>query len=135
MSKKNAGLLAKLYLIGMALVAVGFICPIFANKLGSLNGFKFVTKNSSSISAAVILIFIGAVAGIVLEFISVKNSKLLKLVALVVSILGGVILFAKVNDNAISKFVGNQFLKNASIGFYLIIVGWICSVIGWIKAK
>ena len=134
MANKRLGL-AVLYPLGAALTAVGFICPVFGKGRLAMNGFDLVTKNSSAISIGVILVFIGAIAAIILCFLSVKNVKLLKLVAIVLSILGGVILIARMNDNAISKLVGKGFLKHTAVGFYLIIVGWILSIVGFVKSK
>ena len=134
MASKKAGL-AALYPLGAALTAIGFICPVFGKGRGAMNGFDLVTKNSSAISIGVILVFAGAIAAIILCFLKVKNARLLKLVALVVSIVGGVILVVRMNDNAISKLVGKGFLKHTAVGFYLIIVGWILSLVGFVKSK
>ena len=134
MASKKIGV-SGLYPLGAALTAIGFICPVFGKGRGAMNGFDLVTKNSSAISIGVILVFIGAIAAIILCFLKVKNVRLLKLVALVLSILGGVILVVRMNDNAISKLVGKGFLKHTAVGFYLILVGWILSLVGFIKSK
>ncbi len=140
MSKKNLGLLSNLYLVGSLLVAVGFCCPVF--KMSKyINGFKIFgeafnnSKNFSPLAFGVILIFIGAVFGIYLCFSNLKNMKMMKIIALAVSILGGIILCVYINDNAFYKVVAKSFLKHAFIGFYMIIVGWIVSIVGYIKGE
>lgn len=134
MGKKNSGILS-LYFIGMVLTAAGFCLPIFSALKKSMNGFSFVTNDFSIVSLGVLLIFIGAAAGAVLCFVTVKNARLLKLIALAASILGGIILIIRINDNAISKFIGKQFLKHTAIGFYLIIAGWIAAAAGYLKSR
>ena len=134
MASKKIGVSA-LYPLGAALTAIGFICPVFGKGRGAMNGFDLVTENSSAISIGVILVFAGAIAAIILCFLKVKNARFLKLLALVVSIVGGVILVVRMNDNALSKLVGKGFLKHTAVGFYLIIVGWILSLVGFVKSK
>ncbi|MFA6937557.1 MAG: hypothetical protein WCQ67_04945 [Treponema sp.] len=134
MAKKNVNNL--LYIIGCALVVVGFFTPIFQLKtvFGNLSssGFGLVKQfnNASDTLAlvATLLVFIGAVAGIVCFFISKKS--LWNIVCLAVSILGGLILFANTSDLGIN-FAGN-FL---SVGFYLIVIGWVVSIVGIILSS
>ena len=135
MGKKGFGILENLYLCGCALIAIGFCLPVFSALKRGVNGFALVSKDFSVVSLGVLLIFIGAVAGIVLCFIGIKNAKLLKLAAIALSILGGIILVVRMNDNAISRLVGKGFLKNTAIGFWLIIVGWITAAVGYFKTR
>src|SRR5574344_2106258 len=124
MAKKNVNNL--LYIIGCALVVVGFFTPIFQLKtvFGNLSsaGFglikQFNNANDTLALIATLLVFIGAVAGIVCSFLSKKS--LWTIVCLAVSILGGLILFT-----------GN-FL---SVGFYLIVIGWVVSIVGIILSS
>lgn len=81
------------------------------------------------------MIFIGAAAGTVLCFVKIKNVKLFKLIALAASILGGIILALKMNNSALSRLIGKEFLKHATFGFYMIIAGWIIVIAGFAKTK
>ena len=136
MGKKSSGIMGYLYLIGMALVAIGFCLPMFKGGLGSASGFKFLDfDNFGFVTIGGLLIFIGGVLGVVLCFVKTKNSKLLKLVALAASIVGGIILVIGFNDSWLGKLVGKGFLKHAYIGFYMIIVGWVVGICGYLTEK
>lgn len=135
MGKKNVGIVQHLYLAGMAVCAIGFLCPLFKALGQTANGFSLISKDSSVISTGILLIFIGAVAGAVLCFVKVKNVKLFKLIALAASILGGIILVVQMNNSALSRLVGKEFLKHATFGFYMIIAGWIIAIAGFVKTK
>lgn len=135
MGKKSVGIVQHLYLAGMAICAIGFLCPLFKALGQTANGFSLISKDSSVISTGILLIFIGAVAGAVLCFVKVKNVKFFKLIALAASILGGIILVVQMNNNALSRLVGKEFLKHATFGFYMIIAGWIIAIAGFIKTK
>ncbi len=135
MGKKNVGIIQHLYLVGMAICAIGFLCPLFKALGQTANGFDLISKDSSVISAGILLIFIGAVAGAVLCFVKIKNAKLFKLIALAASILGGIILVVQMNNSALSRLIGKEFLKHATFGFYMIIAGWIIAIAGFIKTK
>ena len=140
MAKKSK--LPLIYLIGVALVIVGFCLPVFRNgtvqKIASafggnsgVNGFKFISsENFNFVNLGAILIIAGAIAGAVLSFVSVKNSDMLKLVCIVVSIVGGVILFVGCTQDAAYKFIAKGFLKNAFVGFYMILAGWVVGLVG-----
>ena len=56
------------------------------NDFLDFDNFGFVTIGG-------LLIIIGAVLGVVLNFVNAKNKKMLQLVALIVSIAGGIVLF------------------------------------------
>lgn len=128
---KKVSVLSYLYLIGMALVAIGFCCPMFSGAFNSsANGFKFINfDNSGFVTIGALLIFVGAVAGIVAQF--VKQLSGLKLIFLLVSIVGGIILVVGFTTNGgIYKAIGKGLLKHAAVGFYLVIAGWIVSLCG-----
>lgn len=126
MAKKSVSITSYLYVIGMAITAIGFIVPVFSAFGGNitLNGFDLVGKGDSVMKIAVLLVFIGAVAGIILQF--VMNKSLYKLIALVVTIAGGLYCFFNTNDIGI-KLAG----KFLGIGFYLIIIGWCVAAVGF----
>ena len=134
MGKKKVNLLSYLYLIGMAVVAIGFCCPMFKGLFGSTaNGFKFINfDNSVFVSIGALLIFIGAIAGIVVKFVPSLQKNKLDFLCLLVSIAGGVILLVGFTTNGgIYKAIGKAFLKNAVVGFYMIIIGWVAAIVGY----
>lgn len=126
------------YFIGMALVAVGFCCPMFKGKLlgGTSNGFDYINfQNFDFVSLGAILILVGAILGLVFCSVKIKNLNFLKLLAVVLSIVGGIVLIIGFNDNAVYKAVAKGFLKHAYIGFYMILAGWILGIVGWVTKK
>lgn len=134
MGKKKVNLLSYLYLIGMAVVAIGFCCPMFKGLFGSTaNGFKFINFNNSVfVSIGALLIFIGAIAGIIVKFVPSLQKNKLDFLCLLVSIAGGVILLVGFTTNGgIYKAIGKAFLKNAVVGFYMIIIGWVAAIVGY----
>lgn len=126
-----------LYLIGVIAVVVGFCLPIFkGNILGTTaNGFSFIDfEHSGFVTIGALLIFSGAVVGIISCFIS-QMSKL-KLLFIIISIVGGVILIIGFTTNGgFYKAIGKGFLKHAYVGFYIILVGWVLGLIGAITSK
>ena len=131
---KKVNALSYLYLIGMALAAIGFCCPMIKGLFGSsANGFNFINfDNSGFVTIGALLIFIGAVAGVLACF--VPQLKSLKFIFLIVRIVGGVILIVGFMTNGgIYKAIGKHLLKNAMFGFYLVIAGWIVALIGNFK--
>ena len=82
-----------------------------------------------------ILIFAGAVLGLLFCFLKSKNTNLLKLVGLIATIAGGVVLFIGYNDNMLAKGIGKFFIDIATYGFYMIIAGWIVALVGWVTKK
>jgi hypothetical protein len=131
MAKKSSPVLTDyLYIIGMAVTVVGFILPIFSAFGGkiTLNGFDLVGKGDSAMKIAVLLVFIGAAAGIVFQL--VRTSSLYRLIALVVTIAGGLYCFFNTNDIGI-KLAG----KFLGIGFYLIIIGWCVGAAGFFLSR
>ena len=133
---KKSSVMSYLYLIGLALVVVGFLCPMFKGGLAEPNGFDFLNfEDFGFVTIGGLFIFIGAIAGVVLNFVKIKNAKMLKLVSLIVSIAGGVILVIGFNDNVVYKFLAKGLLKHAYIGFYVVIVGWIVALLGHFSSK
>ncbi len=136
MGKKSVKL-PLIYLIGVALVAIGFCLPMFKSAVKSPNGFNFINfDHFGATTVAALLIFCGAIAGAVFCFISIgKNTSLVRLLCIVISIIGGIILIVKFNDNWLTKQIGKGFIKHAYIGFYMIVVGWIAGLFGGITNK
>ena len=125
-----------IYLIGMALVVIGFICPMFDLFIGTLNGFDFINFKEFGITTiGALLIIAGAVLGLVFCFVGGKNSGMLKLVGLLVSIAGGVVLIIGYSDNMFSRGIGKFFVDVATYGFYMILAGWIVGVVGYVMKK
>ena len=133
MAKK--GSLPLIYLIGMALVVIGFICPVFDFGIKE-NGFDFINfDNFGFKTIGALLIIAGAVLGLVFCFVGGKNSGMLKLVGLLVSIVGGIVLIIGYSDNMFSKGIGKFLINNATYGFYMILAGWIVGVVGYVMKK
>ena len=130
MSRKSGSL--PLYLIGMILVAVGFFLPIFKVSIGpfsgSTNGFDLVGNGNSMMKIAALLVFAGAVVGVICSFIN--KGGLLKLLALIVSIAGGLYCFFNTSSTAHSIL-----FKIVGVGFYLIIAGWVIALLGYLASK
>ena len=55
MEKKNIGIIQHLYLAGMAICAIGFLCPLFKALGQTANGFSLISKDFSVISAGILL--------------------------------------------------------------------------------
>lgn len=135
MAKKKSSM-SLIYLIGMALIAIGFFCPMF--KAGPIepNGFDFLNfENFGFVTIGGLLLIVGAALGLILCFLKVKNAGTLKLIALILSIAGGVVLIIGFNDNAIYKVIAKGLLKHAYIGFYLVVAGWVTGIIGFLTKK
>ena len=135
MGKKSS--LPLIYLIGVALVAVGFCLPMFKGLGATPSGFRFIDfDHFGATTIAALLIFCGAVAGVVFCFVSAgKNTSLIRLVCIIISIVGGLILIIKFNDNWLTKTIGKGFIKHAYIGFYMVLVGWVVGLIGAVTKK
>lgn len=135
MGKKSS--LPLIYLIGMALVAIGFFCPMFKGLFGSsANGFDFIknAKEGGFVAIGSILIIVGAICGIVSCF--VPQLKGLKLVFAIVSLAGAIILIIGFTTNGgIYKAIGKQLLKRAMIGFYMVVVGIVAGICGAVTNK
>lgn len=131
MAKKGG--LNLLYLIGMVAVVVGSFLPIITISLGFLGKiditlFKAFQNLKSLDSWLALIMVIAAVVGAVLELVGSKNSGMLKLVALIVSVVCGLIMFAN------AGFFKHWF-KITGIGFYVILAGWIVAAVGKLLKK
>ena len=135
MGKKSS--LPLIYLIGMALVAIGFFCPMFKGLFGSsANGFDFISnaKEGGFVAIGSILIIAGAIAGIVACF--VPQLKGLKLIFALCVLAGAIILIIGfLTNGGIYKAIGKQLLKRATVGFYLVVVGIVAAVFGAVSNK
>ena len=135
MGKKSS--LPLIYLIGMALIAIGFFCPMFKGLFGSsANGFDFIknAKEGGFVAIGSILIIAGAICGILACFI--PQLKGLKLVFAIVTLAGAIVLIIGFTTNgAIYKAIGKQLLKRAMVGFYMVVVGIVASICGAITNK
>ena len=135
MGKKSS--LPLVYLIGMALIAIGFFCPMFKGLFGSsANGFDFIknAKEGGFVAIGSILIIVGAICGIVACF--VPQLKGLKLVFAIVALAGAIVLIIGFTTNGgIYKAIGKQLLKRAMFGFYMVVVGIVLGVCGAITGK
>ena len=133
MAKKGFNL--SIYLIGMAVTVIGFCLPMF-KIFGSngKNGFGFINfDNSGFVTIGALLIIIGAVAGLVVSLLG-KGDQL-EWIALAVSVLGGIILVIGFNDNGIYKAIGKALVKNSTIGFWMVVAGWIVAAVGKVLKK
>ena len=135
MGKKSS--LPLIYLCGMALIAIGFFCPMFKGLFGSsANGFDFIknAKEGGFVAIGSILIIAGAIAGIVACF--VPQLKGLKLIFAIVALAGAIILIIGFTTNGgIYKAIGKQLLKRAMIGFYMVVVGIVAGICGAVTNK
>lgn len=129
---KKVSVLSYLYLCGMALIAIGFFCPMFKGLFGSsANGFDFIknAKEGSFVAIGAILIIAGAIAGILAFF--VPQLKGLKLIFALVALAGAIVLIVGfLTSGGIYKAIGKQLLKRALVGFYLVVVGIVAAVCG-----
>lgn len=133
--KSKKAKLPIIYLIGMLAVIVGFICPMFDIKIAVANGFDFIDfKSSSFVSIGAILIFAGAVAGVIAAFL--PKMKMLKVIGLVVTIIGGIILVIGFTTNGgVYKMIGKALFKTATYGFYIVLAGWVVALVGFATNK
>ena len=135
MGKKSS--LPLIYLIGMALVAIGFFCPMFKGLFGSsANGFDFIknAKEGGFVAIGSILIIAGAIAGIVACF--VPQLKGLKLIFALCVLAGAIILIIGfLTRGGIYKAIGKQLLKRAMVGFYMVVVGIVAGICGAVTNK
>ena len=135
MSKKKS--INLLYLIGMIVVVAGCFLPLFTTKTFGFNGssaWDYITsKGSGSLRVGSILVFAGAVAGIVFSFVNAGNNRLFRLISWIVSVAG----FAWVIINNYGGFVHNiaKTFTNPGLGLFVVIGGWVVSFIGWISSK
>lgn len=133
MGKKSS--LPIVYLAGMVLAVIGFCCPMFKALGFEANGFKFINfDNSGFVTIGALLIIAGAIAGVVACFVPKLSG--LKLIFLICSIVGGVVLVIGFTTNGgIYKSIGKQFIKHATVGFYLVLAGWVVALVGQFSNK
>ena len=131
------------YFIGMALIIIGLLCPIVKVMGQTPNAFKFLDfKNFGTSTVGILLILIGAALGVLFALLNMSSSTN-KLIALAISIAGGVILVllltGVLSDSSLGgkiwRAAGKSFIKHAYIGFYVVIVGWLCAIYGWATGK
>lgn len=140
MGKKSSKKTQYIFLLGMLLSVIGFCCPMIKGLFGSTaNGFKFINCDKSTfVTIGALLIFCGACLGVVaavLPMVGIKIPSILGLCGLAASIVGGIVLFIGFQDNGVYKAIGKHLLKNALFGFYMVVAGWIVSVIGIVLKK
>ncbi len=142
MGKKSSSV-GMIYLIGMALAVVGFFLPMFKGLFGSTaNGFSFVKNIDDGGFAAIgaLIIFIGAVAGLVwsvLPMIGVKlpAANLVKMLAVLALVVGVVVLFVGFTQSKVYKAIAKGLFKHAMYGFYVLIAGIVLAVVGKLTNK
>lgn len=70
--------------------------------------------------------------GIVVKFVPKFAKNKLDFLCLLISIAGGVVLLIGFTTNGgIYKAIGKAFLKNAIVGFYMIVIGWVIAITGY----
>lgn len=139
MAKKNS---VNLFLIGMIVVAIGCFLPLTSSKIfgGSSSAFNAITADGSgAVKIGAILAFLGAVAGIVFSFIPTKGVPA-KLISLIVSIAGGIyVVISYLNIGGLGQSLMKGFAKatqtGPGAGLFVIIIGWILAIVGYIKNR
>lgn len=144
MAKKSPSM-NLIYGIGMLLVAIGFCLPIFSGKLiGSHSGWDLVGDGNTTIKIFTLLIFIGGVVGVVAAFFPIPQAKLIKIIALAVSIISFIIVIIMLCDSKTAEFIKaigagkktNEWIfKSLYVGAYMIFVGWVVSITGLVLKK
>lgn len=120
----------------MAITLIGFCMPMFSGVFGSSgNGFKFINfDNSGFVSIGALLIVAGAIAGIVFALLGMGDQ--LEWLALALSVAGGVVLVVGFTTNGgIYKAIGKNMIKHATVGFWMIVAGWIIAAVGKVLKK
>ena len=134
MAKKGVNL--SIYLVGMAVTLIGFCLPMFSGFLGkSGNGFSFINFNNSGfVTIGALLIAIGAIAGVVIALLGMGDQ--LEWLALGISVAGGIILVLGFTTNGgIYKAIGKNMLKHATVGFWMVVAGWVVAAVGKVLKK
>ena len=133
---KKTDVKSYLYVIGMALVVIGCFLPLLSTRFGdSTSAFKIITKGSGSgaVRVGAILAMLGAAAGVALTFV---RGKMYKLIALVVSILGGLYVFMNyMNQSGAVKGTAKASGATPGIGIILITIGWILALLGFFFSR
>lgn len=139
---KSKGRALNFFLIGMVIVAVGCFLPLVSSKaFGSgVSAFDAITSDGSgSLKIGAVLALLGAVAGVVFSFVAVKGVPV-RLISLIVSIAGGIyVLVNYLNAGGLGKSIVKGFAKvtqtGPGIGFFVIVIGWILAIVGYIKNR
>lgn len=139
MAKKST---LNLFLIGMIIVAIGCFLPLTASKLfgGGTSAFNAITSDGSgSVKTGAVLALLGAVAGIIFSFVPLKGIPV-KLISLIVTVAGGIYVAANyLNIGGLGKSALKVFAKatqtGPGIGLFVIIIGWIIAILGYIKNR
>ena len=77
---KKSGKLPLIYLLGMALVVIGFIIPMFKVSFGPFgssnpNGFKFIDfDHMGFVTIGSLLVFAGACLGVIFSLVNIGSS-------------------------------------------------------------
>jgi len=120
--KLNFRVLAK---AGFLLVFLGFFMPMSCN----LNGFQIAEVMSGFSSILMYLMFLAAVAGIVVGILLLLNKEILPVIAewiiLGVCVGSGIILYL----STLGKGITYQ------IGSFVVLLGWIVAIAGHLIAK
>ena len=131
----------------MLLAAIGFCLPIFQFKFigtHSVTGFDLVGDGDTAIKIFTLLVFIGAVCGVVAAFLPIPQAKLIKIIALAVSIISFIIVVIIMcnSDSAgfikwigAGKKVNEAIFKSLFVGAWMIFGGWIISIVGLVMNK
>ena len=132
MAKK--GLNLSIYLVGMAVTLIGFCMPMFSGALGSSgNGFSFINFDRSGfVTIGALLIAIGAIAGVAVALLGMGQFEWL---ALAVSVVGGIVLVVGFNDNGVYKMIAKNLIKHTTVGFWMVVAGWLVAAAGKILKK
>lgn len=140
MAKKSSQI--SLYLIGMIVILIGCFLPLTASNFfgGGASAFDAITSSGSgAVKVGAILTFLGAIAGIVFSFVSLKGVPI-KLISLIISVVGGIWVLVKyLNIGG----AGKQLLKlgakatgsHPGIGLIVIIIGWVIAIVGYVKNR
>lgn len=126
----------------MIVVAIGCFLPLTSSKIfgGSSSAFNAITADGSgAVKIGAILAFLGAIAGIVFSFVSLKGIPI-RLISLIVSIAGGIyVVISYLNVGGVGKSLMKGFAKatqtGPGIGLFVIIIGWIIAIAGYIKNR
>ena len=126
----------------MIVVAIGCFLPLTSSKIfgGSSSAFNAITADGSgAVKIGAILAFLGAIAGIVFSFVSLKGIPI-RLISLIVSIAGGIyVVISYLNVGGLGKSLMKGLAKatqtGPGIGLFVIIIGWILAIAGYIKNR
>lgn len=145
--KSKSKSMSFIYGIGMLLAAIGFCLPIFQFKfIGTTNisGFDLVGDGNTAIKIFTLLIFIGAVVGVIAAFVPLPQAKLIKIIALAVSVISFAIVLIMLGNSdgasivkglGLGKSANEAIFKHLYVGAYMILGGWILGIVGLVLNK